>query len=140
MKIIGFNYTKILAERLKPILKSGMNTDVRVLEVKKEESSMLKGLDAASLTFVYHLTYNNQEKKEDKLGEIKLEGNILISLSQEESKELFKLWKKKEVPSVMQLPIFNFILRKCTLKAMIIQDELGLPSNVSMPKLSAQKQ
>jgi len=140
MKIIGFNYTKIAAERLKPVIKSNISTNIQITEAKKEESEFFKNTEVAVLTFVYELNYNTQEKKEEKLGEIKFEGRVLLSLSQEESKELWKSWKKKEVSTPLRLPVFNFILKKCTAKSLPFQDELGLPFHIPMPRLSAQSQ
>ena len=140
MKIIGFNYAKITAERLKPLAKANINTNIQITDIKKEESEFFKNTDVAALTFVYELNYSAQEKKEEKLGEIRFEGHILLSLSQEESKELWKSWKKKEVSTPLRLPIFNFILKKCTTKSLLFQDELGLPSQIPLPRLSTQTQ
>jgi hypothetical protein len=52
---------------------------------------------------------------------------------------MWKLWKKKEMPNAMRLPIFNFILRKCTAKALTLQDELGLPTHIPLPRFDLEE-
>jgi len=43
------------------------------------------------------------------------------------------------VPS-FQVPLYNLILKKCTPKAVHLQDEIGLPSHVPMPRLTPKKE
>ena len=42
MKIIGFNYAKITVERLKPIAKANINTNIQITDIKKKSQSSLK--------------------------------------------------------------------------------------------------
>lgn len=138
MKIVGLNYTKISGEKQKKAPKSEINTNVSFTEITKEDVA-IKDQEVASISFVYTLSYRNKEQKDEKLGNVEFKGTVTISLSAEESKEMWKLWKKKEMPNTMRLPIFNFILRKCTAKALTLQDELGLPTHIPLPRFDLEE-
>ena len=49
----------------------------------------------------------------------------------------FLFRKKKKFTHAMKIPLFNFIMNKCNIKAIQYEDELGLPIHVQMPKLKA---
>lgn len=135
MKIVGLNYTKIAGEKQKKASKSEISTDISFIDVTKEDVT-IKDREVVLVSFSYTLSYKNQEKKDEKLGHVEFQGSIAVSLFPEEAKEMWKLWKKKEMSDAMRLPIFNFILRKCTAKALMLQDELGLPTHIPLPRLN----
>ena len=61
-----------------------------------------------------------------------------MSASKEDSKTLTKSWKKNEIPDGTKIPLFNVILKKCTTKALQLEEELLLPSHIPMPQLRPQ--
>lgn len=141
MRVIGFNFTKVSAERQPSFKsKSAINTDIEFKDIDKEELDLLKDKEPVKVSFLFKITYTNQENKKDKNpdAELSFEGSIILSTDKEESKEILKSWKKKEMPNSFKIPMFNLILKKCTPKALQLQDELNLPSHIPMPQLVPQ--
>ena len=146
MNIIGFNFTKISGQ-LFPEYKEpsfSMSTNIEFLDVQKEEIAALKDKEAIKMVFAYTVSFNPKGeakgKEASKLGIISFEGNILLSADKEESKEVLKAWKKKEIPVGFKVPIFNLIIKKCTSKALHLEDELNLPAHIPIPTLSLEKE
>ena len=138
MQVIGFNFTKIKVERnpgqLQP---STINTNIEFVDMAQENISLLKDQDALRIVFKFSVIYNEaSQKKEVKQGEALFEGIIMIAIPRGQGKELVKGWKKKELASEFQLPLFNLILRKCTPKALDLEDQVGLPTHIPLPHLS----
>jgi hypothetical protein len=128
MKIIGFNFTKISGERLDTFKANSIaNTNIEILNIEKSKLEVIKEIETLKLNFKFTLLYKEDPKKEEKNAEISLLGNLLLAVDKEESKETLKLWKKKEVPQILRSPVFNFILEKCALKSLSLQEDLSLP-------------
>ncbi len=128
MKIIGFNFTKISGERLDTFKANSIaNTNIEILDIEKSKLEVIKEIETLKLNFKFTLLYKEDIKKEEKNAEISLSGNLLLAVDKEESKQTLKLWKKKEVPQILRAPVFNFILEKCALKSLSLQEDLSLP-------------
>ncbi len=135
MKIIGFNTTRIHALKELEIAKSNISTDILFTNVEKEKFDMLKEAEAVKASFKFSILFKDQDKKEEKQNEVSFEGSILLALEREEAKEFIKAWKKREVPKDKVLPLYNFILRKCSVRALQLEEELGLPSHIPFPQI-----
>lgn len=140
MQVIGFNFTRISAERF-PEYKSGktINNNIEFTSLDKDKIEVLKDLEAAKVSFKYALTYkDNADEKEiaPKDAEIIFEGVIILSLTKDESKELFKFWKKKELPASFRIPLFNLLIKKCAARALSFEEELNLPPHINIPQLA----
>jgi hypothetical protein len=133
MQVIGFNLTKISGERLSEFQTAfNMNTNIEFLDLGKENIDILSDKEAINLSFKFGLTYESKEdeKKKDKttlMGSIEIKGKLICSLDKEELKAVQKMWKKKELPALVKFPLLNVIIRKCTPKAIQLEDEIGLP-------------
>jgi len=138
MKIIGFNFTKISAEKKKNKMnKPSLNVEIKFTDLEKEKVDFLKSDDAIKISFRHLLNYKDPDaKKEELLGEVNIEGNIVITTEKEESKEIFKTWKKKNLPNQLTISLNNFILKKCSPKTLQLQDELNLPTHIPIPRIS----
>lgn len=148
MQVIGFNFKKILGEKIAKQSGFSMNTNVEFKEINEEKIELLKDSLALKISFLYSNLYTPQEnsekekkksekqEKSEKFGEISCEGEITLSVSKDESKEITKTWKKKQLPNNIRIPLFNLILKKCSPKAVSLADELSLPSPVPLPKIS----
>ena len=139
MRVIGFNFTKISAEKFPDFKRCSMNTNIEFTNLEKEKVDILKDQEAIKLSFKYSVNYEEEkEKKEDnnkKLGEVSFEGIIVFSVTKEESKQLQKSWKKKQISPAIQIPIYNFILTKCSPKAVSLEDDLALPIHLPVPQI-----
>ena len=150
MQIIGFGFTRITAFKSEKFTRTPTNTTIEFTDVKKEEINLLKdNNEGAKLNFRLSIDYTLQEQtdkkdkkeeKQDKQGEISFEGYVILSLSKEESKELHKSWKKKQMTPSLQIPLYNFLLRKCSPKAIDLEDEIGLPLHIPIPQLKPKNQ
>lgn len=140
MQVIGFNLTKISAER-EPVLKPNntINTNIEFKDVEKEQVALLKESDAVKLSFAFTVTYEEKEKKTQE-AKISLEGFMVLSAEKDEIKDILKSWKKKEVPQNLKIPLFNVILQKCSLKALQLEEELNLPNHMPFPRITGQQQ
>ena len=137
MQVLGFNFIKISGERTVNFRQgSSINTNIEFIDIEKEEISLLKDTEAIKISYKFSVTYSKIEnKKESKEGEISIEGNIIMSATKEEVKEIMKFWKKKEIPNQFKVPIFNIILRRCSLKAAQLEDDINLPIHLPLPKI-----
>ncbi|MEK6854726.1 MAG: hypothetical protein AABX73_00720 [Nanoarchaeota archaeon] len=145
MQTIGFNITKIHAERTENPNRASINNNIEFTNIEKEKIDILKDLEAIKIAFKYSLTYTNPEKKEaqnpeEKLAEVFFEGFLILSLDKEKAKEFHKAWKKKQIPKTEVIPLYNTILKRCTIKAATLQEELGLPSHLKIPQLKLESQ
>lgn len=135
MKVIGFNTTRIHALKELEIPKSSINTDILFTNIEKEKFEMLKDTEAVKASFRFAIMFRDQDKKDSKQNEVSFEGSLLLALEKEEAKEFLKAWKKREVPKDKVLPLYNFILRKCSVRALQLEEELGLPSHIPFPQI-----
>lgn len=134
MKILGFNIKKISIERKNPIKgKLEIKTGLNIEDIEKEEVNFSKD-PALKFDFVYKVDYNPD------LANLEIKGSVIVLDDSNESKEILKEWKKKKFTNNIKLPLFNFIMDKCSLKAIHLEDELGLPLHIPFPKLSPSSQ
>jgi len=130
MRIIGFNFKKISAERKKNLKgKLEIKSNINIENIEKEK------VDIAGEVLKFY--FINTIKYEPGLAEIVFKGSILaMPEKSEDIKKILKEWKKKKIDENIQLFIFNFIMSKCNLKALQLEEEFALPPHVRMPKLT----
>ncbi len=138
MRIIGFNFTKISIEKLKESseLKEELkiNTQIDVPELTEVKSHLLKTKEEIiGAKFTYGVNYDPNFAK------IELEGRILVAVEPKVAKEIFKQWKKKKMPEDFRLLLFNVVLKKSSLKALYLEEELNLPLHMPMPSLKKEQ-
>lgn len=138
MRVIGFSFTKISIERLKETLKNKedlkVDTQIDIPEIKEIKSNLLKTKeDLLSIKFIHKVNYNPDFAK------IELEGKILLAVSQKVAKEVLKQWKKNKMGEEFRIPLFNLILKKSSLKALALEEELNLPLHIPLPSFKKQK-
>ncbi len=135
MKVLGFNFTKISAERSQkqePTKKISNNIEFN--EVAKDKLDMLKDTEILKISFSHTIDYEPGNAK------LAFEGVILLQADQETIKNSLKSWKKKQIPSTIRISLINLILTKCALRALSMEEELGLPLHIQLPKLAPAKQ
>ncbi len=145
MQIIGFGFTKITAFKSENFTRNtaNINTTMEFTNVLKEEIKLLKdNNEGLKLNFKLSIDYTLQDEKkqekqdkQDKQGEISFEGYLIISASKEESKNIQKSYKKKQMSPTLLAPLYNFLLKKCTPKAMNLEDEIGLPLHIPIHQI-----
>lgn len=116
-----------------------MNTNVIFTNIQKEKLDLLKDNEALKADFKFSTEYQDFDKKITDKNEVYIEGFLYLSVDKEESKEFLKDWKRNEVPKDKVIPLYNFILKKCSIKALGIEEDLNLQPHIPMPQLKPGK-
>lgn len=132
MRLIGFNFTKLNAERLPNSPESiKFNTKINISSIEPLKSDLLKVKDELiKVDFIYSVLY------EPDFAKLELSGNILLSVEPKIAREVLRGWKDKKTSEDFRIFIFNIILRKSNIKALQLEDELGLPPHIPLPSLN----
>ena len=130
--IVGFNFTKLSAERKEAAKgKIDISKNIRIKYISEENLSLAKDKHNI-LKFKFEFT----SKYEPAIGAILFEGEILYLEDPKKVKELLNSWKKdKRLPKELTAGLFNTILTKCNVQALILSQEVNLPSPIPMPKV-----
>lgn len=140
MQIIGFNLTKILSER-KPDFKAGnIDHSFEFLDFEKEKMDILKDNEALKISFRYAISYKDPIKKDEKTAELIFEGHMITLVPKEQIKSIQKDWKNKKIASDLRTGLSNAILRKCSSRATLLTEDLGLPPHIPIPLIQNKKQ
>lgn len=134
MKIIGFSIESLKAEKIKPAkgnleLKSGLTIE----DIKQETNEETKQT-VLDFKFSFIIDYSPN------IAKIEFKGIVRLLDEKDEGKEIIKDWKKKKFVHAVKLGLFNFIMERCNIKALKLEEELSLPFHIPFPKLTAQKQ
>jgi hypothetical protein len=130
-KLIGFNFTKINVEK-NPNHQGEIkiNSDIKILNVDKEKIDIMKQ-EALKIDFEFVIDYTS-------LGMVSIQGFLVLLIDAKMLKDALKNWKdKKALDNELQIPTINLILQKSTLRALQLEEEIGLPLHMPMP--TAQK-
>lgn len=136
MGVIGFNFTKVSAER-NPAVSGQVNisNNLAVKDVKKEEMG-IAGNDQLGLK----VSFEFSSKYEPNMGNIMIHANVLALEKKEEGEKILKEWEKnKKLPDSFMRQALSFMLRRCNIKALVLAEDLNLPSPVPLPKLGPAK-
>jgi len=117
MAIVGFNFTKINAEKSGTVKgKININNNVSITKVENADLSIGSAKqNALRFEFEYATKY------EPKLGELTLTGELIYLNTPEKVKEILDSWKKdKSVPKDVMPAILNSVLAKCNIEALIL--------------------
>lgn len=129
MKILAFNFEKLSAERLsntKENIKVGTNIDISDVSEVKAELLSSPGM-ILGIKFKFILNY------EPNFAKVDLSGHFLIEVDKKIGEAALKEWKDKKINEDLQLSLVNIILEKSTVKALDLEEQLGLPLHFPMP-------
>ena len=131
MKLLGFNFIKISVEKFKEkTSKIQISTNIDISEIKQTDSELINMKDTIlGIQFTYTVTYSPE------IADLSLGGNILVALEEGLAKEVLKEWKDKKLPENFKISLFNFIMKKSSLKALQLEEEIGLPLHIPLPSL-----
>ena len=136
MPVVGFGLTKINAEKSAPARgKVDIKNNVAITDVLPSDITLGKDKNnAAKFVFEFSSTY------EPKIGKIALVGEVLFMDDSVKIKEHLDLWKKEKKVSPEIMPaVLNTVFSKCHIQALIISQEVNLPSPIPMPKIGIGK-
>jgi len=130
MTMVGFSFTKVSAER-KPASNSAVNiesnagvTNVIELPVIEPKKALLK------FEFMFVVKY------EPGVGKIELNGELVQLYDKEYGLKVIEHWaKNKKLPAEIMPEVFNNILARSNVEAVILSRDMGLPSPIQMPRV-----
>jgi len=65
-----------------------------------------------------------------------MQGFIILMVDDRSSKEALKEWKKnKKLPKDLNQGLINLILQKCSIRALQLEEEMGIPFHIAMPRV-----
>ena len=128
---MGFSFRKINIEKFSDSSKDlKIGTNIDILEINKISVDFLNNNeDMLGIKFNYLINY------EPNIAKIEFEGDVLISIEPNLSKEIIKQWKDKKISEEIKVPLFNIILRKSNIKALQFQDEMNIPLHIPFPSI-----
>ncbi|MBM3232365.1 hypothetical protein FJZ21_03250 [Candidatus Pacearchaeota archaeon] len=136
MKIIGFNIEEISGKRNHELKRYTINTDITFNNVEKSKLDVLKESEALKLSFKFQVNYKDAESKSEELkSEISILGSVLLMVDKELTKEFLKSWKNKELPKDKMVSLYNFILKKCSVRALQLEEDLNLQPHIPFPQI-----
>src|SRR3989344_8539990 len=130
IKLLNFNFTKISIERAQKFTGSlEIKSDINIKNVEKQRNDLIKE-DSLKIDFSFVIDYGE-------LGRVAMDGFLSLLLDSKSTKDLLSEWKDKSIekPSEIKMVVLNLILQKCSLRALQLEDEMGLPLHIQMPKL-----
>ena len=137
MTIVGFNFTRIEAEK-KQIMKGKININNNVSIKNVEEKKLSLSSDKQK---VMGFGFEFLAKYDPDIGSIRINGDVLYMDNAVKAKEILDSWKKdKKLPKDIMPVILNTVLNKCNIQALILSEQVNLPPPIPMPKLQTEQQ
>ncbi len=135
MRIIGFNFNKINIEKFEDKVENlKINTKINVSEIKNIKSDFFKTKEEIiEVKFDYFVNYDPNFAK------IELTGSVILTMESKIVKDVLKQWEDKKMSEDFRIILFNLILRKSSLRALQLEDEMNLPPHISLPVLKKQE-
>ena len=132
MTIVGINFTKIEAEKKEGVKgKININNNVSIKNVEETDLALGKSKQKA-LKFTFEFT----SKYEPSFGNISIEGDILFIDEPKAVKDITASWSKdKKIPKEIMVGLLNTVLSKCNVQALILSQEINMPSPIPMPNI-----
>ncbi len=134
MNIIGFNFTKIGAERKRPAAgKVSINNNITLHDVKPAQIGVGGGESQA-----VRVTFTFRSEFQPEVGTLHLEGELLGISPRSEADQTLAGWDKdKSLPTGVAQVVMNQILDRCNIQALLLAKDLNLPSPIPLPKINA---
>lgn len=133
MKLLGLTFSKISIEKLNNLSNDlKINANIDIAEIKPLKQDFFKSKEEfIGIRFSYTLNYDPG------IAKIEISGDLALSLEPKMAKELLRDWKenKKIMDEDFRLALFNIILKKSSLKALQLEEEMNLPSHIPFPTL-----
>ena len=134
MPIVGFGFDKISIEKKEYAKQVKIQNNINVVSL--EESKLVIGKEqkpSIKANFDYSVDY-------ERTGNLQMLGHVVYFDTEEKIKEILEKWKKEQkMQGDFGTLIYNFIIVKSSIKALQLEEDLGLPLHVSMPKIVQKK-
>ena len=129
IKLIGAKFLEIEAKRNPEFSgKLELKTNIQIISLEEVKKSK----DTLKLTYMFEVNYAD-------LGKIKISGDLFILSDSKTIKTILKSKKNKEYNTPEYIELTNLIIRKASIKAFELEEELNLPIHIKLPTLSIKK-
>ena len=134
MRLIGFSLNRMHVEKtFKKFENVNINTKIDILSIEEAKSDFFKFKEETIVVnFSFIIMY------EPELANLELAGSLILAVDSKIAKEVLKSWKEKKLPDDFRVLLFNLILKKSTLKALQLEEELNLPAHIPFPTFKKQ--
>jgi len=129
--IINYRLEKISIQKTnKPTGPVEAKNNLKIVNIKEESMASLTKEKALAFKFEFNINY------EPKIALIEIIGDVIFMQNTKTIKEILDHWKKtKKIDPKIATPIFNFILEKCNIKALGLEEDVELPFHIPIPRL-----
>ncbi|MDO8468057.1 MAG: hypothetical protein Q7S56_03885 [Nanoarchaeota archaeon] len=136
MKLVGFSFNKIVAEKISMERPKNLtiNTGIDISTISKADTEISMGKEE-----ILHITFNYKIEYNPKYAQIQFSGEVFLGVDKKISLEILKQWKEKNLSEEFKISLFNIIFRKSNIKALDLEDQIGLPLHIPLPRLSGEK-
>jgi len=130
MALVGFGFTKISAER-RPVAQQNVNVESNVLVTNISE---LPSIDPKKTLLKFEFEFIC--KYEPGVGNITIDGEIIEIYDKDFASKVLEYWKKEQkIHAEVLQDVFNMLLARSNMEAIVLSRDLGLPSPIQMPRL-----
>ena len=132
MSIVGFNFTKISAERKNAVVGTvNINNNISLKDMTEAKLGLAGGTRGAlTITFAFKSEYMPDHAT------LLLEGDVLTLVDAKLIPGMLESWSKtKSIPKEIAQQLMNYILDRCNIQALLLAKDLNLPSPVPLPKV-----
>lgn len=138
MSIVGFKFTNIIVERKAPV-QGVINVANNVVVTKIEEADLsLSEVKQDGIKFSYEFNSKYSSQIESEVGKIVLIGEVLYIENRDKVKAILNEWdKNKKISQEVMGPVYNTILEKCHVQALILSRDVNLPPPIQLPSINA---
>lgn len=131
-RLLGFQFDRILVEK-DPLFKGKLtetSSNIDIKSINKEKMSLIDK-EPIQINFSFNLKFGD-------MGKLEMLGRVIVLLDKESEKMVLEEWKNKKLPEDIRLVVLNIILQRSSLRALQLEEEVGLPLHIQFPRLRVQ--
>lgn len=131
MSIVGFNFTRISAERKNAVVGNiNISNNVTIKDIAEAKLGLAGNRGALRISFIFKSEYSSG------FATLLLEGDVLVLVDSKQTEDILAGWKaSRQVPRPIAEQVMNHILDRCNIQALLLAKDLNLPSPVPLPKV-----
>ena len=129
IKIIGANFLELKSKRNPDFSgKVELKTNIKINSLKKIE----KTKDKLRMNYNFEIDYGD-------LGGVKIKGELFLLSDKKIIEKIIKNNENKEYNTSEYIELTNILIKKASIKAFELEDELNLPIHIKLPTISFKK-
>jgi len=130
MPIIGFNFTKLAAEKKEGIISEKIESDLRLIDILPEKIDISNSSEVVRFVFEFEIVYGSA-------GNALLSGNVLYMDEPKEIKNMLTQWSSnRKIKTELMAQVLNAILFRCNVKALSLEQDVALPPHFKLPRIN----